>query len=141
MVLPVKKNAAARSGKGWSFLGAVKRKNPENSGFFLLRLFLFFFFPKTQDLFAVGGCRLFGFVVLELIVYPVFDFVRQVLLGIVMPRVRMGILITEAPLQFFGAGLVAVFEIGGDIAGLALLHVGHGRVDGQHPGVGFGRGA
>ena len=90
---------------------------------------------------AVGGRRLFGLVVLKLVVYPVADFVRQVLLRIVVPRVRVRILVGEASPQLFGAGLVAVLEIGGDVSGFAIFHIGLSRVDGQHPGVGFGRGA
>ena len=72
----------------------------------LWRLLFPFFLPKPQNLSAIGCRRLFRFVVLKLVVYPVSDFVRQVLLRIVVPWVRVRVLVGKAPPQFFGAGIV-----------------------------------
>ena len=100
---------------------------------------LFLFRLGSPLLMAVGQGSLFGLILSEVVVDPVPELVRQVLLFHPAAEV-MGVLVPDGPAQLVGAAVMPILEVGRHIAVFALAHICQRRVNGNIGGVGFGRG-
>ena len=81
---------------------------------------LFLFRLGSPLLMAVGQGSLFGLILSEVVVDPVPELVRQVLLFHPAAEV-MGVLVPDGPAQLVGAAVMPVLEVGRHIASAASM--------------------